>query len=124
MNGDKTDGKKVEIWVNGQRIEGDAFWTESSLADVLKGQPRANEPIPGLVEGAATLDIHSVGTSSEYELEAIIYPGEDGMFVAEVPRLPGCISQGATQEEAIANIKEAAALWIEDFFNNSQQQSE
>jgi len=32
---------------------------------------------------------------------------EDGVYVAEVPALPGCISQGRTRAEALANIKEA-----------------
>ena len=39
--------------------------------------------------------------------QVIIYPGEDGYYVAECPSLPGCISQGNTKEEAIINIKEA-----------------
>ncbi len=39
--------------------------------------------------------------------QVIIYPGEDGFYVAECPSLPGCISQGKTKEEAIKNIKEA-----------------
>ncbi len=39
--------------------------------------------------------------------QVIIYPGEDGLYVAECPSLPGCISQGKTKEEAILNIKEA-----------------
>ena len=38
---------------------------------------------------------------------------EDGVFVAEAPSLPGCISQGATRAEALANIKEAIELYIE-----------
>ena len=38
---------------------------------------------------------------------------EDGVFVAEVPSLPGCISQGMTREEAVANIKEAIAVYLE-----------
>jgi predicted RNase H-like HicB family nuclease len=42
----------------------------------------------------------------------IIYPGEDGYFVAEVPSLPGCISQGKTRDEAIANIREAIEGYI------------
>lgn len=41
---------------------------------------------------------------------AILYPGEDGYVVAEVPSLPGCISQGKTRAEALANIREAIAL--------------
>lgn len=32
---------------------------------------------------------------------------EDGMFVVECPNLPGCISQGATRAEALANIRDA-----------------
>ena len=42
-----------------------------------------------------------------------ITPDEDGVFVAEVPSLPGCISQGSTRTEALANIKEAIAGYIE-----------
>lgn len=43
----------------------------------------------------------------------MIEQDEDGMFVAEVPALPGCISQGQTREEAVENIKEAIALYLE-----------
>lgn len=41
---------------------------------------------------------------------------EDGWIVAECPALPGCVSQGKDEEEAIENIKEAitAWLWAED----------
>jgi predicted RNase H-like HicB family nuclease len=39
--------------------------------------------------------------------QVIIYPGEDGYWVAKCPSLPGCISQGRTKEEAIQNIREA-----------------
>jgi len=44
--------------------------------------------------------------------QVIVYSGEDGYFIAECPSLPGCISQGETREEAIANIKEAIAGYI------------
>ena len=44
--------------------------------------------------------------------QVVIYPGEDGYWVAECPSLPGCISQGKTKEEAIANIKEAIQGYI------------
>jgi predicted RNase H-like HicB family nuclease len=44
--------------------------------------------------------------------QVIVYSGEDGYFVAECPSLPGCISQGKTREEAIANIKEAIKGYI------------
>jgi predicted RNase H-like HicB family nuclease len=45
--------------------------------------------------------------------QVIIYPGEDGLWVAECPSLPGCISQGKTKEDALKNIKEAIDLYIE-----------
>ncbi len=45
--------------------------------------------------------------------QVLLYPGEDGCWVAECPSLPGCISQGATREEAIKNIREAIDLYIE-----------
>jgi predicted RNase H-like HicB family nuclease len=38
----------------------------------------------------------------------------DGGYVAIVPTLPGCVSQGDSREEALANIREAAELYIED----------
>jgi len=44
--------------------------------------------------------------------QVIIYPGEDGYYVAECPTLPGCISQGKTREEAIRNIREAIEGYI------------
>jgi predicted RNase H-like HicB family nuclease len=45
--------------------------------------------------------------------QVILYPGEDGYWVAECASLPGCISQGKTKELAITNIKEAIELYIE-----------
>ena len=38
---------------------------------------------------------------------------EDGVWIAECPAIPGCISQGVTKEEAVANIREAIALCLE-----------
>ncbi len=42
----------------------------------------------------------------------MIYPGEDGYWVAECPSLPGCISQAETKQELISNIKEAIDGYI------------
>lgn len=39
--------------------------------------------------------------------QVVVYPGEDGYWVAEVPSLKGCVSQGTTKEEAINNVREA-----------------
>jgi predicted RNase H-like HicB family nuclease len=44
--------------------------------------------------------------------QVIIYPGEDGYWVAECPSLPGCVSQGKSKEEVIPNIKEAIQEYI------------
>lgn len=43
----------------------------------------------------------------------LIEPDEDGVFVAEVPSLPGCVSQGRTRAEAVANVREAIAAYLE-----------
>jgi predicted RNase H-like HicB family nuclease len=43
----------------------------------------------------------------------LIEQDEDGVYVAEVPALPGCISQGQTRSEAIHNVKEAIAAYLE-----------
>jgi predicted RNase H-like HicB family nuclease len=43
----------------------------------------------------------------------LIEQDEDGVFVAEVPSLPGCISQGETRVEALENIREAIAGYLE-----------
>ena len=44
--------------------------------------------------------------------QVVVYPGEDGYWVAECPSLPGCISQGRTKQEAIVNIKEVIEGYI------------
>jgi len=43
----------------------------------------------------------------------LIYDPEYKGYVADVPELPGCMSQGKTVEEAVANVKEAIALYLE-----------
>ncbi len=43
----------------------------------------------------------------------ILERGEDGYIVANVPALPGCITQGKTGEEALKNVKEAIELYID-----------
>ncbi|MEL7364062.1 MAG: type II toxin-antitoxin system HicB family antitoxin [Bacteroidota bacterium] len=43
----------------------------------------------------------------------LIETDEDGVFIASVPSLPGCIADGATRGEALVNVKEAIALYIE-----------
>lgn len=45
--------------------------------------------------------------------QILLYPGEDGFWVAECPSLPGCVSQGKTKDDALSNIKDAIDLYIE-----------
>ena len=49
---------------------------------------------------------------SKYEL-IIYWSKEDEAFVVEVPELPGCMADGATYAEAVANATEVIAEWIE-----------
>jgi predicted RNase H-like HicB family nuclease len=46
-------------------------------------------------------------------LKVLVKRGEDGYFVANCPSLKSCWSQGKTREEALANIREAIALFLE-----------
>ena len=50
--------------------------------------------------------------------QILIYPGEDGFWVAECSGLPGCITQGTTKEAAKTNIREAIELYIEVLEND------
>jgi predicted RNase H-like HicB family nuclease len=46
-------------------------------------------------------------------LRIVLEPSEEGGYTALVPALPGCISQGDTRQEALDNIQEAIALYLE-----------
>jgi predicted RNase H-like HicB family nuclease len=46
-------------------------------------------------------------------LKAIVHEAEEGGFWAEVPALPGCVTQGETEEEIRSNLLEAVELWFE-----------
>lgn len=47
------------------------------------------------------------------KLKAVLHPAEEGGYWAEVPALPGCVSEGETLEEVRDNIREAAEGWLE-----------
>ena len=55
-----------------------------------------------------------MGTTKKGEKmrQVVVYPGEDGYWIAECPSLSGCISQGKTKQEAIANVKEAIEGYV------------
>lgn len=46
-------------------------------------------------------------------LKVAIHPAQEGGFWAEIPALPGCVSEGETLEETLGNIREAAEGWME-----------
>jgi predicted RNase H-like HicB family nuclease len=46
------------------------------------------------------------------KVRAIIHQAEEGGFWAEVPALPGCVTQGETEEEVTSNLREAIELWL------------
>ena len=49
-----------------------------------------------------------------FKYEVILYwSGEDQVFVAEVPELPGCMAHGGTPHEALSNAQDAIQLWID-----------
>ena len=47
------------------------------------------------------------------KLQIVLEPSEEGGYTAIVPALPGCLSEGDTREEALANVQEAIALYLE-----------
>jgi predicted RNase H-like HicB family nuclease len=52
--------------------------------------------------------------------QVLVYRGEDGYWIAEVPSLPGCISQGDTRDETLKNIQEAMELYLEELRDGSE----
>ncbi len=47
------------------------------------------------------------------KFQVLLHAAEEGGFWAEVPALPGCVSEGDTYDETLANIREAATGWLE-----------
>jgi len=47
------------------------------------------------------------------KVKVVLEPSDEGGFTAYVPSLPGCISEGESEESALANIQEAIALYLE-----------
>ena len=47
------------------------------------------------------------------KLKVVLEPSEEGGFIVYVPSLPGCVSEGETEQEALQNIREAVALYFE-----------
>ena len=47
------------------------------------------------------------------KIKAVIHPAEEGGYWAEVPALPGCITEGDTIEEVMVNLKDAIEGWLD-----------
>jgi predicted RNase H-like HicB family nuclease len=54
------------------------------------------------------------------KMRIVIEQDEDGIFVAECPSLPGCISQGKTRQEALENIKDAVSGYLESLKKHNE----
>jgi predicted RNase H-like HicB family nuclease len=50
----------------------------------------------------------------------ILTPVEDGWWMANVPSLPGCVTQGSSKGEALENVKEAIQLYIESLVEDGE----
>jgi predicted RNase H-like HicB family nuclease len=57
----------------------------------------------------------------ESRYPVIIYPAEEGGYVAEVPALKGCLAQGETQAECLKELKKVQALWLESAQRNNKK---
>lgn len=53
------------------------------------------------------------GRAAHMRYRVVLEQDEDGIYIAECPSLPGCVSQGNTRGEAVANIKDAMAGYLE-----------
>jgi predicted RNase H-like HicB family nuclease len=47
------------------------------------------------------------------KFDIILDRDEDGVWIAECPSIPGCVSQGHTKDEALTNVQEAISLCLE-----------
>jgi len=50
---------------------------------------------------------------TELKYPFVIYPAEEGGYIAEIPALKGCLAQGETLKETLSELETAAGLWIE-----------
>ncbi len=59
------------------------------------------------------LELQVIITSKNMTFKAIVHQAEEGGYWAEVPALPGCVTEGDTWLELLANLKDAIAGWLE-----------
>jgi predicted RNase H-like HicB family nuclease len=59
--------------------------------------------------------------TQESRYPIIIYPAEEGGYVAEIPALKGCLAQGETQAECLKELKKVQTLWLESAKRNNEK---
>ena len=59
--------------------------------------------------------------NNDFPYPIIIYPAEEGGYVAEIPALKGCLAQGETLEECLQELKTIQAFWLESARRNNQK---
>lgn len=57
----------------------------------------------------------------ELKYPIVIYPAEEGGYVAEVPALKGCLAQGETMSECLRELRKVQSLWLESAKRNKQK---
>lgn len=101
-----------------RRAEERAAWRGNGvLRQVVRGRTdrglqilgNACEWVAGYAEAPGSRDNGGV---TKYEM-ILYWSAEDGAFIADVPELPGCASDGITRQEAVANAEGAIQEWIE-----------
>ena len=59
--------------------------------------------------------------NSELTYPVVIYPADEGGYVAEVPALKGCLAQGETPSECLKELKKVQVLWLESARRNNEK---
>lgn len=59
--------------------------------------------------------------NAELTYPVVIYPAEEGGYVAEVPALKGCLAQGETPAECLKELRKVQALWLESAKRNNDK---
>jgi predicted RNase H-like HicB family nuclease len=73
----------------------------------------SDRPAPAALSPAPPVGGHPITIEVKVRLQAIALPEADGGYSVVVPALPGCVTQGETIEEVVANVVEAAEGWLE-----------
>ena len=64
--------------------------------------------------GSCTIGLRRLrkGAIQAMQVKVVVHEAEEGGFWAEVPALPGCVSQGESMDERLANVREAIQAWL------------